>query len=121
MKGVLLTGYRSGATVPRQERTGRQFQTVRFHVYVPRVLIGLSELPSIVQQRTIDLLLHRRREDEKVERYLPDEREQEEVTLKERCALYALAYCHLVAEQYRSSKVAGYLEKQLGQARSIPT
>src|SRR5438309_3354243 len=112
MKGILLNGYRSGATVPRQERTGGQFQTVRFHVYVPRVLIGLSELPPVVQQRTIDLLLHRRSADEKVERYLPNEREREEVSLKEMCALYALVYCRLVADQYRRSDLAGYLEKQ---------
>jgi hypothetical protein len=116
MKSALLNGYRAGGVVPRQERTGRQFETVRFHVYVPRVLIGLSELPPVVRQRTIELLLHRRSTEEKVERYLPDERAKEESALRELCALYALTYCRSVSEQYRRPDLAERFERHIGQA-----
>ncbi len=121
MKSALLNGYRVGGNVPRQERTGRgQFSTVRFHVYVPRVLIGLSDLPPVVQQRTIELSLHRRSTEEKAERYLPDQRAKEEQALREMCALYALTYCRSVSEQYRRSDLAERLERHIGQAGRLP-
>jgi hypothetical protein len=85
-------------------------------VYVPRVLIGLSDLPPVVRQRTIELLLHRRSTEEKVERYLPDERAKEEQGLREMCALYALTYCRSVSEQYRRPDLAERLELHIGQA-----
>ena len=121
MKSALLNGYRAGGNVPRQERIGRgQFGTVRFHVYVPRVLIGLSDLPPVVQQRTIELSLHRRSTEEKAERYLPDQRAKEEQALREMCALYALTYCGSVSEEYRRADLAERLERHIGQAGRLP-
>jgi hypothetical protein len=121
MKSALLNGYRAGGNVPRQERTRRgQFETVRFHVYVPRVLIGLSDLPPVVRQRTIELLLHRRSTEEKAERYLPDQRAKEEQSLREMCALYAMTYCRSVSEQYRRPDLAERLERHIGQAGRLP-
>jgi hypothetical protein len=117
MKSALLNGYRAGGAVPRQERTRRgQFETVRFHVYVPRVLIGLSDLPPVVRQRTIELSLHRRSSEETIERYLFDQRAQEEQSLREMCALYALTYCRAVSHQYARNDLAKGLEKHLRQA-----
>ena len=120
MKGVLLNGYRAGGVVPRQERVGGEFETVRFHVYVPRVLIGLSDLPPVVRQRTIELPLHRRSTEEKIERYLAHEQENEERALREMCALYALTYCGAVSRQYRRKELAEMLERHLGQAGRLP-
>lgn len=121
MKSALLNGYRAGGFVPRQERIRRgQFETVRFHVYVPRVLIGLSDLPPVVQQRTIELSLHRRSPEETVERYLFDQRAQEEQGLREMCALYALTYCRAVSNQYARNDLAKGLERHLGQAGRLP-
>jgi hypothetical protein len=120
MKSVLLNGYRAGGFVPRQERVGHEFETVRFHVYVPRVLIGLSDLPPVVRQRTIELPLHRRSPAEEIERYLAHERETEERDLREMCALYALTYCGAVSRQYRRKDLAKALERHLGQAGRLP-
>lgn len=121
MQASLLNGYRAGGAVPRQERgRGGRFETVRFHVYVPRVLIGLSELPQVVQQRTLELILHRRGTDERVERYHPDERAHEEKELREVCALYALSYCGATSRQYRRQDLAERLERHLGQAGRLP-
>lgn len=117
MKGVLLNGYRAGASIPRQERVARgQFTTVRFHVYVPRVFIGLSDLPTVVQQRTLGLNLHRRSASDDFERYRPNERASEEAELRELCALYALSYCRAVARNYGKPELVQRLERQLGQA-----
>jgi hypothetical protein len=117
VKSVLLNGYRSGGAVPRQERiSSAEFKTVRFHVYVPRVLIGLSDLPEVVQQRVIELTLHRRSPEEQVERYIPDGQSGEEAQLREMCALYALTYCGAVAHKYRGDELAKGLERHLGQA-----
>jgi hypothetical protein len=117
MTSVLLNGYRSGGAVPRQERSGQgQFTTVRFHVYVPRVLIGLSELPQVVQQRCIELTLQRRSPAERIERYHLNERRDEEQSLRELCALYGLSYCRAIARHYRSDQFAERLEQYLGQA-----
>lgn len=101
----------------RQERgKNGEFNTVRFHVYVPRVLIGLTELPPVVQQRTIEMTLHRRHQGEEVERYRSEERRQEETALREACALYALTYCRQIAEQYRRVEMAEVFERRLRQA-----
>ncbi len=117
MKAVLLNGYRSGGAVTRQERGKKgEFNTVRFHVYVPRVLIGLTDLPQVVQQRTIELTLHRRHAGEQVERYIAEERREEELALREACALYALTYCQAAARHYRSDALAIKLEQHVGQA-----
>jgi hypothetical protein len=117
MRSVLLNGYRSGGAVPRQERTGQgQFRTVRYHVFVPRVLIGLSDLPQVVHQRCIELTLQRRSEEERIDRYRSNEREHEEQGLRELCALYALSYCRAIARCYRNDAFAERLEAHLGQA-----
>jgi hypothetical protein len=117
MKSVLLNGYRAGAVVPRQERTaGGQFSTTRFHVFVPRVLIGLSSLDHVLQQRVIELNLHRRTLSDTVERYRPEERESEENELRQSCALFALSYCQKIARDYASRNLIRNLENQVGQA-----
>jgi hypothetical protein len=117
MTSVLLNGYRSGGAVPRQERSGQgQFTTVRYHVYVPRVLIGLSALPQVVQQRCVELTLQRRSPEERIERYRLNERRDEEQSLRELCALYALSYCRHIAQHYRNDGFAERLEQYVGQA-----
>ena len=117
MKAVLLNGYRAGASVPRQEGTSDgQFRAVRYHVYVPRVLIGLSELPPVVQQRTLELTLQRMGLADNIEQYLPEERAAEEVALRELCALYALSYCGAVASCYRNRSLVQRLRYHIGHA-----
>jgi len=116
MTAVLLNGYRSSGAVPRQERRKGQFVTIRYHVYVPRVLIGLSELPAVVQQRTIELSLQRRSAEEQLERYRPQQQVAEEVDLREKCALWALTYCRNASYQYSRKKLLEYLEQRVGQA-----
>lgn len=117
MRSALLNGYRAGGVVPRQERaSGGQYTTVRYHVYVPRVLIGLSDLPAVVQQRVIELTLQRRSSGESVERYWANQREGEEANLRGLCALYALRYCADTARQYRREDLVRVLEQHLGQA-----
>jgi hypothetical protein len=52
MRPVLLNGYRNGGTVPRQ--VGNHFEkSVRYHVFCPRVLIGLTKPPEPAVQRSI--------------------------------------------------------------------
>lgn len=116
MISVLLNGYRAGGAVPRQERTRGQFVTIRYHVYVPRVLIGLSDLPPVVQQRTIEVALQRRGSDEPITRYNPQQQVAEELELRQRCALWALTYCKDVAHQYSRNDLSSFVERYLGQA-----
>jgi len=117
LQAVLLNGYSAGASIPRQERTrGGQFRTVRFHVYVPRVLIGLSDLPQVVQQRAIELMLHGLTPAHHVEQHRPDERVSEEADMRGLCALWALTYCNAVARQYRREDLSRGLERHLRQA-----
>ena len=59
MRPVLLNGYRNGAAVPRQ--VGKHFEkAARYHVFCPRVLIGLTKLPLTALQRSIQIRLVKR-------------------------------------------------------------
>lgn len=118
-KDILLNGYRNGGTVPRTEGK-EKMKVVRFHVYCPRVLIGLSALPEPVQQRTILLRLRKRTLNEPVELYRTENQRNEEGTLKGRCLLVALECADRVNSAYQGGSLRKQLEQLLGQAGREP-
>lgn len=114
---VLLNGYRNGGAVPRQ--TGKNFErSTRYHVFCPRVFIGLTKLPEPALQRTIQVRLEKRTREQKVEHYIGSKHTEEECDLKERCLLWALKMADSVNGFYQSDDLRRELETLVGPGRS---
>jgi hypothetical protein len=117
MRPVLLNGYRNGGTVPRQK--GQHYEkSVRFHVFCPRVLIGLTKLPEPALQRTIQVRLIGRTEEQKVEHYVGSNLIEEERDLKERCLLCSLKVAGEVNDAYQNDNLRKELEILVGPGRA---
>jgi hypothetical protein len=115
VKAILLSGYRNGAVVPRQVGTHWD-KPVKYHVFCPRVLIGLSQLPETARQRSIMLGLRKRSQVQKAELYRGHDQTKEEVRLKEKCVLTALKCAADVNQFYNDEALRKSLETLLGRA-----
>jgi len=114
---VLLNGYRNGGAVPRQ--SGKHFEkSTRYHLFCPRVFIGLTKLPEPALQRTIPVRLEKRTREQKVEHYIGSKHTEEERELKERCLLWALKMAGSVNAFYQDADLRKGLEKLLGPGRA---
>jgi hypothetical protein len=112
IKAVFLAGYRNGGVVPRQ--VGRNWdKQVKYHVFCPRVLIGLSLLPETARQRSIELRLRKRTRGEEVDIYRLDERSKEEASLRAKCVLTALKCAEDINRLYRDVQLRKELESLL--------
>jgi len=115
IQAILLSGYRNGATVPRL--VGRNLdEQVRYHVYCPRVIIGLSELPETTRQRTIRLGLTKRTEQHESRLYRHSDYQEEESRLKGKCVLAALKCVAEVDRNYTDNHLRRELQSALGKA-----
>ena len=110
---ILLVGYRNGAVVPRQ--VGKSWdKQVKYHVFCPRVLIGLSQLPETARQRSIELRLSKRTADEEAEIYRIHDHAEEEAHLRAKCVLTALKRAEGVNRSYRDTTLRKNIEVLLG-------
>jgi hypothetical protein len=116
MRPVLLNGYRNGGAAPRQ--VGKNFErSARYHVFCPRVLIGLTKLPETALQRTIQVRLEKRSLNQKCELYIGAKYSDEERQLRERCLLWALQTADQVNRCYQDDGLRSDLEELLGSGR----
>ena len=115
VKAILLNGYRNGGVVPRQVGTSWDKQ-VKYHVFCPRVLIGLSQLPETARQRSIELRLRKRNSGQEVELYRVDDQAKEEEQLRAKCVLTALKCADAINGFYRNKNLRTDLEGLLGKA-----
>ena len=86
---VLNVGFEQGGAVSRQEKRGERFVEVLYEVYAPRVLAGIAGLKDTLEDRSLTLVMFRRRRDEAVAR-LGRETEREAEGLRDACALACL-------------------------------
>jgi hypothetical protein len=86
---VLNVGFEQGGAVSRQEKRGERFVEVLYEVYAPRVLAGIAGLRETLEDRSLTLVMFRRRKDEPVAR-LGRETEAEAEALRDACALACL-------------------------------
>jgi hypothetical protein len=101
IKPILLCGYRNAGAVPRQ--AGKAYdKTERFHLYCPRVFIGLSRLPNVAAQRTITIEMKKCNIDGYAEYYVADDNKATEEQLRADSILWALSKAGDVADAYRS-------------------
>jgi hypothetical protein len=83
---VLNVGFEQGGAVSRQEKRGERFVEVLHEVYAPRVLAGIAGLRETLEDRSLTLVMFRRRKDEPVAR-LGRETEVDADALRDACAL----------------------------------
>jgi hypothetical protein len=84
---VLNVGFEQGGAVSRQEKRGERFVEVLYEVYAPRVLAGITGLKETLEDRSLTLVMFRRRKDEPVARLGP---ESEAEALRDASALACL-------------------------------
>jgi hypothetical protein len=86
---VLNVGFEQGGAVSRQEKRGERFVEVLYEVYAPRVLAGIAGLRETLEDRSLTLVMFRRRKDEPVAR-LGRETDAQAEALRDTCALACL-------------------------------
>jgi hypothetical protein len=86
---VLNVGFEQGGAVSRQEKRGERFVEVLHEVYAPRVIAGIAGLRDTLQDRSLTVVMFRRRRDEAVAR-LGRETDAEAQELRDACALAGL-------------------------------
>jgi hypothetical protein len=115
LQAILLVGYRNGAEIPRQ--VGNNWdQQVKYHVFCPRVLIGLSRLPETARQRSIELRLRKRMPGQEAQIYRMDDQATEEANLRAKCVLTALKCAVGVNQLYRDDGLRTNIVALLGKA-----
>lgn len=70
---ALLNSYYSCATVTRaMPGPHKKFVLEELPIYCPKVIAGINNLPSTLQDRCIKIFLHRKKTSEMVDRFMPD-------------------------------------------------
>lgn len=84
LRAVLNAGNRRGTAVPRAANFGNDL--VDFHVFCPKALAGLRQLPDTLADRSIPVPMSRRRRADRIERYRFRESRDEAHAIRERLA-----------------------------------
>lgn len=72
----VLNSYNSNGEVVRAvPGKNKKFTLEKLRVYCPKVIAGINNLPTTLQDRCIKIYLHRKKESEKVERFMPGSHE----------------------------------------------
>ncbi|MEM3146949.1 MAG: DUF3631 domain-containing protein, partial [Archaeoglobaceae archaeon] len=67
LSALLNAGWRRGLTVPRVEKTkSNNFVVREYQTFAPKVLVGIGQLHDTVEDRSIRILLQRKRPDEEI-------------------------------------------------------
>ncbi len=96
---VLNHGFEQGGAVSRQEKRGERFVEMLYEVYAPRVIAGIAGLKDTLEDRSLALVMFRRRKDEPVAR-LGRDTETEAQALRDACALACLARIEDILKAY---------------------
>lgn len=96
---VLNVGFEQGGAVSRQEKRGERFVEVLYEVYAPRIIAGIAGLKETLEDRSLTLVMFRRRKDEPVAR-LGRETEIEAQALRDACALACLRRIEDILQAY---------------------
>jgi len=96
---VLNVGFEAGGFVSRLEKRGNEFVPIRYEIYVPRALAGLSGFKETLEDRALPLFMVRRRHNERIAR-LTRAVEPEAQALRDQCALACLSHVGNVLTAY---------------------
>jgi hypothetical protein len=88
---VLNSGYRVGANVPRMEKSGDEWLTVRYSIFAPVALAGIGNLPDTTEDRSVLIDIQRKLKTEKTKNFhiVRTYNDPGTVTLRRRCGAWA--------------------------------
>jgi hypothetical protein len=89
---VINGGYRRGASVPRVEKQGERYVTVRYRIFAPVVMSGIGQLPDATADRCITIPMVRKLPAERTERLHAVRTFDETETLRRREAAWAVRH-----------------------------
>lgn len=69
VRATINAGHRRGATVPRTVAVGNKHKVQMFPVFGPRALAGIGRLPDTILDRSIPILMLKKKRSEVVERF----------------------------------------------------
>lgn len=89
LRGVLNSGYKRGAMIPRF--TGTEVE--HFPTFCPKMLVGIDNgaMPDTLADRCIPMILKRKKTDVQVDRWIPRKVEPQASALKDRIQSWAIA------------------------------
>jgi hypothetical protein len=99
---VLNAGFEAGGAVSRLEKRGESFVNVDYAAYCPRIIVGLKGLKDTLEDRSLPVLMVRKRRDEPVAR-MGRASEAEAATLRQDCALAVLSTIRDILRAYEKT------------------
>ena len=92
MVGLINGGFQKGSTVTRMEPRGKEWVSVSFNAYSPKVLAGIKPVSDTIEDRSFKLLMVRKSPGETVKRFNFRQREYELQLLRD--DLYIFGWNH---------------------------
>ena len=104
---AILNSYNSQGVVLRAVAGKKKDYTLgKFPTYCPKVIAGINNLPSTLQDRCIKIYLHRKKQSEKVDRFMPGTFEGQE-KLRNQLDAWAVRHALQIIEAYKHLEVLG--------------
>jgi hypothetical protein len=106
---AILNSYNSQGVVLRAVVGKKKDYTLaRFPTYCPKVIAGINNLPTTLQDRCIKIYLHRKKQAEEVERFMPQMFENQ-VNLRNQLDAWAIRDALRIIEAYKHLNLLGAL------------
>ncbi|HEV3219346.1 MAG TPA: DUF3631 domain-containing protein [Candidatus Acidoferrales bacterium] len=105
LRQILNAGNRRGALVTRCTGQGSNMDAVDFSVFCPKVLAGIGAFPQTIADRAIVIAMQRRKESERVERFLHRVAAPEGQELCKRAEIFITARREEIAAAYLATNL----------------
>lgn len=113
LRGLLNAGNRRDAYVTRC--VGQNHTVQRFSVYCPKVVAGIGSMPHTIRDRSILVEMQRRKDSERVERFLFRRARPEGENLRGRISAFVSENCKAIESAYESIEL-GFIEDRDAEA-----
>ncbi len=118
---VLNSGFEQNGTVERQVKEANgNFKGVNFETYSPRAIAGINKTADTLEDRSVIIMMQRKRKGEKIERFSPRRLEKEAQDLRDCCYLWSLTQAATLADVYeRADQLFSVLDALDDRARDL--
>jgi len=103
---VLNQYHRNGSVMRAVRGRNQKFSLEKLPVYCPKTIAGIESLPVTLQDRCIRIALHRKKQGEKVHRFMPEDFARQE-PLRNQLDAWAVRKAFQVIRAYRDRKNLG--------------
>ena len=100
MVGLINSGFEKGSTVMRMEARGKEWVSVSFNAYSPKVLAGIRSVSDTIEDRSFKIPMVRKAPGEKVKRFNVRQQEYELQLMRDDLYIFGLNHGPDVIEVY---------------------